>query len=397
VYPTPGATQCVRDWARAALRVEAGLPPVDQSGRRGLETLDLVAAVRRHRLVDLLDSHAHDLELPAEVADTLGELRASTKRGLMVQVLEIARVRDLLDASGVPSLVVKGSALAVQSAGDPIARGLGDIDLLVPVEFVEVAHCVLNEHGWKVDPSWAATPGTWAWRQLLWSYNEMKFEGPATTVDLHWRLDPTLDALPGFAEVWSRRETVDLGGVRMPTLSRRDALAHTCLHSAKDQWRWLRSLVDVHRLARDPLLWEDRPLLRLEAETLAITRELLDLPAEVPGRVRRRLDAVSGRVIRRAVRAQQAPAMEADAFPGLESLRNVRYLVAASATPRDITHSLVGIALPVQAVAGIEARTAWAGISLTLWHRVGTLLRRTFGWARRDRSSAPPKSLTRIP
>ena len=37
--------------------------------------------------------------------------------------------------------------------------------------------------------------------------------------------------------------------IRPPPCRAYDALAHSAGHAAKDRWRWLRSLLDVHVLA----------------------------------------------------------------------------------------------------------------------------------------------------
>ena len=148
---------------------------------------------------------------------------------------------------------------------------------------------VLAEHGWEPRTFGSASPGTWAWRHLVRTFNEIAFDGRASSVDLHWRLDPSPGALPDFAEAWARRDVVPVDDVvAVPTLSPADAFEHSCWHAAKDEWRWLRSLVDVHRLARLPAVWEavDRPLSAPVRNTLAVTGHLLGLPAAVPPQLR---------------------------------------------------------------------------------------------------------------
>ncbi|MCW2857637.1 MAG: hypothetical protein JWR52_3252 [Marmoricola sp.] len=349
---------------------------------------DLVDAVRRHRVTELVGAHAEELAVPAPVAEQLAPLRAAGRRALMVQVLEVERVQHLFLAAGLDCLVIKGPALAVQSAGDATARGAGDIDLLISPDRVEEAHHLLSANGWSMRAGTEIIPGTWAWKHVLSSFNAFTYDGPGSTVDLHWRLDPTLDALPRFDEVWERREIVDLGGILVPSLGRGDLFAHTCLHTAKDSWRWMRSLVDVHRLARDPRTWEaagtGASLRRLEVDTLAVTRFLVGLPPSVPADVLARMDRVPASLLHRALRAQERSVYATFPFPGVESMRQFRYMVAASSTPRDLKHSVVSTALPVKAVVGIDSRTAWTGVPLTLWHRVLRVRRRGLAWVRRE-------------
>lgn len=386
VHPTPAATRRVRDLARAALAVESGSPlaPSPSLPEDPKTLADLLFSVSRHRLADLLDAHAGDLGLPAELADPLAELRASGRRLLMVQLLEIGTLQGLLAEAGVPALVIKGLPLAVQTTGDPAARGPGDIDLLIPPDAVEKVHAILTAHGWSLRPDGVVSPDTWAWRHVLRHTCALPYLGPGSHVDLHWRLDTTVDALPSFGELWERREQVDLGGVLVETLGRADLLAQSSFHAAKDRWRWLRSLVDVHRIAGMPETWHGQSLSRLELRTLAVTRAAVGLPGSVPAAVVGRLDALRPGLVRRALADQERPAVKSHPAPGVESALNFRYLVSASRTPGDLARSVVATTLPVRMVAGVESRTAWTGIPTTLWRRLRRLWRRTSAWARHE-------------
>ncbi|HET6153525.1 MAG TPA: nucleotidyltransferase family protein [Marmoricola sp.] len=397
--PNPAASRRVRAWARGALLLEAGRAwDLDPAGTPE-PVADLLEVVQRHRVAELLASQADGLGLPAEIAQPLVGIRAASRRAAMVQVLETGRVQGLFAEAEVPCLMIKGPALAVQSAGDPAARGAGDVDVLVAPERIEDAYRLLADHGWRLREGTEVTPGTWAWRHVIRSFNAFTFDGPGSTVDLHWRLDPTLDALPDFAVAWQRREQVNIGGLVVPTLAHADLLAHTSLHTAKDSWRWMRSLVDVHRLARDPRTWE-RPsgsLRRLEVSTLAVTREIVGLPDGVPAEVLALVDRVPSSVLARARAAQDRPVYATYPFPGTESLRLLRYMVAASPTRRDLGHSVVSTVLPVKAVVGIESRSGWTGVPLTLWYRIRRLRRRSVAWVRREPGAGVVEPLVRTP
>jgi hypothetical protein len=96
------------------------------------------------------------------------------------------------------------------------------------------------------------------------------------------------------------------------------------------------------------------------------------------------LDRVPSSVLSRALAAQERPAYATYPVPGLESMRALRYMLAASPTGRDRRHAAVATVLPVKTVVGIEAKTAWTGVPLTLWHRIRRLRRRSVAWARRE-------------
>jgi hypothetical protein len=370
----------------------------------GVPAADLIGAALRHRVTEVLHAHAEALGLAETFGGTLVEWLAqdhgTTARGVAVQLLELDRVLAALDQRGVPVLVVKGPALAVQSAGSSVARGYGDIDLFVAPTSVEDARAVLLEQGWEPRTFGSAPPGTWAWRHLLRTFNEIAFDGRASSVDLHWRLDPTPGALPDFADAWSRRELVPVDGlpgmVAIPTLGPHDAFVHSCWHAAKDEWRWLRSLVDVHRLARQHAVWAGwtgprsdlatRPV----RNTLAVTEGLLGLPAAVPEefRTHRR----TGLQVRRARSRQVHEPRPDHPMPAAQSLRDLRHRLAVVRRPRAIAVAFAAVAIPAPSVAGIEDRTVWTAVPKLVLKRVGWLLYQSVRWATPRGRSRPAAS-----
>ncbi len=372
------AVDRVRSLVRAALadgRAPEVAPVSDE---------ELVSAILRHRVAEVVLGAAVEAELATPVRQALRALALAARRDAAVQVLETGRISRLLTDAGLAHLCIKGPALAVQTTGSTSARGAGDIDLLVAPEAVPEAHRLLVGDGWVLQPANAVSPGTWAWRHVLRAFNELSYRGPRGALDLHWRLDPSPHGLPGFEEVWGRRVTVDLSGVRVATLGPQDALAHSCFNAAKDGHRWLRSLVDVHRLAALPAVWDrvgSGSLSRLERSSLAVTRAAIGLPAGVPTPMLRQIDSAAMDVAG-ALRRQAEPTAAPFPFPGAESTRLMRHLLRAGG-PRDLGHALLATALPVLTVVGIEDRTAWTGVPRVMVGRARRGGRRTVAWTRR--------------
>lgn len=385
VEPTRAATRCVRGWVRTALVTEAGGQPHGGEQAPGdgvIHPGDLVGAVLRQRVVELVHGQAGPLGLSSEVVGALGQIRAAGRELVPLQLLELTRIRDLLDASGVRYLVFKGPALSAQTTGDLGGRGFGDLDLLVDPRSVEEVTALLLGHGWTT-----AEPlpphGSWAWKRIVHSAHELGFAGSSCSVDLHWRLDPTLDALPSFADLWSRREQVDLGDGPAPVLGRADALAHACLNAAKDEWRWLRNLVDIHRLARLDRAWDAFTPGRLPLRALAVTEAQVGLPEATPAAVRDRLarlrPGTSSRLVAAAEQAQESQVRTLHEGPGSATAQFLRYQLAASASPRDVRRTLGALVLPARSVSNVDATSAWVGVPVGLGHRFGGLARRASG------------------
>jgi len=382
VEPTSAATRCVRGWVRSALVAEAGgvvepatsapLPPRPEA----------VAAVVRQRVVELVHVQAAVLGLPDELVEELGQIRSATRSLVPLQLIELSAVRRLLEDLDVPHLVFKGPALAVQTTGDVGARGFGDLDVLVDPRSVERVATELLARGWSsAEP--LPSPGSWAWRRTVQSGHELPFIGASCSVDLHWRLDPTLDALPSFPVLWERREVVELGGSPTPTLGRRDALSHACLNARKDRWRWLRSLVDIHRLARLDGAWEAFEPGRLELAALALADAQVGLPDGLPAAVRDSIARLSPRALDRLIssaqRAQVQPVRTRQDAHGSATRQILRYQLVASRSPRDVRRAAGALLLPGRSVAGVDATSAWTGVPVGLGIRVGGLVRRAAG------------------
>jgi len=383
-----------------AVRVEVGATRRGSGtvfrGDQGLPARDLVEAAVRHRVTGVLHAHAETLDLGArfgsELVTCLAQVHDADSRGVTVQALELHRILAAFADRGVHALVLKGPALAVQSAGYAEARGVGDLDLFVAPGSVELAREVLVAQGWQPRTFGSATPGSWAWRHVLRTFNEITFDGRASTVDLHWRLDPTQGALPEFDECWHRREVVRLNDlVEVPTLGLRDAFVHSCWHAAKDEWRWLRSLVDVHRLARRPESWADWEEFAgwHVRQTIAVTADVLGLPQTVPAELARRASGEHA-AVRRARARQLRPPVAHRPFPAAQSVRNLRHRLRADHSARAVGVALSAAAIPAYSVAGIDDRTAWRAVPKLVLRRVVWMLRWGRTWLRGTQASPFP-------
>jgi hypothetical protein len=179
-------------------------------------------------------------------------------------------------------LAFKGPALAAQTTGDSGARGFGDIDLLVDPHDLHRSIFILEQAGWTVDGAFPRQANSWIFRQMLVLAFEVQLNGFGQRIDLHWRMDSLPDSSYLFDDVWRRHSIVHVAGRPVATLGLRDALAQSCSHAAKDEWAWLRSLADIHRLAR--LLDENHPdwtisLRPVDRDSLTVVDAYIGLPS----------------------------------------------------------------------------------------------------------------------
>lgn len=183
----------------------------------------LLAAARRQRVVSM-------------VAPSVGgQFAAERRRQSLVTLRQLAIAAQLmsgLTAAGARPLLIKGVALAAVAYGDPLARGPGDIDILVDPSQLDTARDCLA----------TATPTGEA-------LHTINFAIDGVGIEIHHRLDPNPAVLAvTHDELWQRRLQIDTGAGALATLSRPDSLLLTATHGGRDAWPNLRSVLDVHRL-----------------------------------------------------------------------------------------------------------------------------------------------------
>ena len=171
----------------------------------------------------------------------------------------------------------------------------------------------------------------------------------------------------------ARSTVVEVGGMRLPTLAPADAFRHLAAH--REGWIWLRSLVDLRRLARDPAVFAQR-LPAPALVSLAAARATVGLPPDVPGRVLAALDRVPATVLARA-RAQHA--LPVGDFGGAGTVREVRNGMAAVRRPRDLGHLAVTAVLPPHAALPVRSASAWEGVPRAVALRARRLVARAGG------------------
>jgi hypothetical protein len=298
---TPAALQAIKQLVRLLLAREDAsrlqpLAPLPRAGPSLLASLgelpavDLLATIRRQRLECLLHADPYVAELLPALWPSLQHLaRRETMAALALASLT-REISSLLEHAEIPVLVIKGVPLALQTTSSIASRGRGDLDLFVDPSDVPHTVAVLQAAGFHV---FAASDLGFIDASLLgrccrWWYNEIKLirhEGNAVQIiDLHWSLDYIYKDLPSFRQSYAKRSSVLIRETSIATLNQPNTFQHACAHAAKDNWKYLRNLVDIHRLAR--ILGQDQlePLQRYSyvRSTCVVTHDLTGLPLQMP-------------------------------------------------------------------------------------------------------------------
>jgi Uncharacterised nucleotidyltransferase len=133
-----------------ALRDPASVEALDASGWTAL-----LAAARAEQLIGTLAWRVEGLAMPGAARRVLEDARATVEQGRLVALWEAEMARRALAPSGMPVMLLKGTAFVAAGLSAGQGRQIGDLDILVPRDRIEEAEAALIAAGWewvKPDP-----------------------------------------------------------------------------------------------------------------------------------------------------------------------------------------------------------------------------------------------------
>lgn len=204
----------------------------------------LVNYAQSEGVVCLLDSALRRNGVGAGNQRWAGLLRQAARQQVLESMRmegEYRRILDLLSSSGVPVLVLKGSALAHWAYASPHLRACGDLDLLVPSrDDAQRVLALLSSLGYRS----LDVPGGLATSALMCAAN---LADGGLEVDVHWRLNHSAV----YADVFGFDELMT-DSIPLPKLApgaRGLGPVHAMLHAAVHRARNLENGLG------DPLKW----------------------------------------------------------------------------------------------------------------------------------------------
>ncbi|MGY4397191.1 hypothetical protein ACVWZA_002382 [Sphingomonas sp. UYAg733] len=212
--------------------------------------------VVRHRVMGLAYAglSSAGVTLPEKVARWLMTRVAQMAEQNRILAAESAHLQSLLDAAGIPSLLVKGAPLAELAYGSLAIKHAKDIDLLVRPADLAAALALIRADGYQLWlPARELTE-----RQLgdvVRHSRDIALIHPDRHVqlELHWGLTDNPRMLAGLGATAEAQSVVlGKGGPGVRTLGRDDLFAYLCVHGAAHGWIRLKWLADVAALAALP-------------------------------------------------------------------------------------------------------------------------------------------------
>jgi hypothetical protein len=115
----------------------------------------LLAAARAEQLIGTLAWRVEGLTIPDAARRVLEGARATVEQGRLVALWEAEMARRALAPTGMPVVLLKGTAFVAAGLSAGQGRQIGDLDILVPRERIGDAEAALIAAGWewvKPDP-----------------------------------------------------------------------------------------------------------------------------------------------------------------------------------------------------------------------------------------------------
>jgi hypothetical protein len=239
----------VSDDIRQALLASAA--PWDSSREFPIVTdwAALVHAAHVHGLLPLVAEQVQSSAYPAEAKRSFLAHRLSYSGRLMQLERHLARVLTALSASGVPTLVLKGPALANTIYPKSTLRPYGDIDIVCHEEDWTATHETMLQLGYQpVDGLTAPPPKVWARKAY---YHTQYFRADQSVlVEVHYDLWQ-IGLRPRLGErFWKRAQPVTIAGAEGRMLAPEDQLLHLCVHLHHHGYKRLIWFTDLALLLR---------------------------------------------------------------------------------------------------------------------------------------------------
>jgi len=218
----------------------------------------------------LAEEHGVLAALPARVVRRFAWARTVWERHLLAVDFELGQLRRALGETGLPLILLKGTAYA--AAGLPASAGrlFSDIDLLVPKDCLPEVESLLLLHGWagthhdEYDQRY--------YREWMHELPPMQHMRRASVVDVHHAILPETAAMrPDPARLRAAARPIP-GRDGFYTLAPCDMVLHSAVHlfSEGEYHHGLRDLFDLHRLlvdfGADPGFWAALPARARELE-----------------------------------------------------------------------------------------------------------------------------------
>jgi hypothetical protein len=200
--------------------------------------------------------------IPPEVLVEIASLEQAQRAYALSRTLQAVDLAKSMTSAGIPTIVLKGPAIAMAGYGDCSRRTFADIDLLVPKAHLSDAQDLLVGRGYN--PKFGAK----MFAHLVSGQHALEFVGRGPSVEIHWSLlsrHLLFELHP--QDLWRDARVLQCAGSNILALSPPHLFLYLCAHGAKHEWMLFRWICDVAQLARRLTLTEAEQVVNIAART----------------------------------------------------------------------------------------------------------------------------------
>ncbi|WP_106496647.1 nucleotidyltransferase domain-containing protein [Lentibacillus sp. Marseille-P4043] len=214
-----------------------------------------IKQVKHHRVYPLLDSKVRLLDerfVPVHVRKFLSNQYKRNTFQMLNLAAEMECVSKLFEEQ-IRLLFLKGPILAQNLYGDISQRTSSDLDILIPINQLQLADKLLKGIGYEKDDYIQTVLYDWKWR-----HHHVTYFNPQKNIklEIHWRLHPGPCKEPKFDELWKRRNSCALTTTPVYLLGTEDLFLFLVSHGARHGWSRLRWLLDINQLIKRDIDWK---------------------------------------------------------------------------------------------------------------------------------------------
>ena len=183
--------------------------------------------------------------LPLETLAAITDRERAARAFALSRTLQVVDLSRAFAEAGIPAIVLKGPALAIQAYGDYSRRTFVDIDFLVPRNDLPRAKKLVIERGYT--PKFSEEMAD----RLVRGQHALEFSGPGPNIEVHWSLlSRHLRFDLGPDELWKDACRLECAGAEIDALAPHHLFIYLCAHGAKHGWMKFRWVCDVAQLGR---------------------------------------------------------------------------------------------------------------------------------------------------
>ena len=210
----------------------------------------LISAARAEQLIGTVAWRLEGVEVPPKVASVLEAARNDASQARTQALWEAEMARRALADTGVPVILLKGTAFHAAGLHASNGRSVGDLDILVPRESLDVVETALLAAGWeRLKP--ADGYDDLYYRRWMHELPPLIHRTRDRMIDVHHTILPLTARPRPDAAALIADSIVLANGLRI--LSPADMIVHAAAHlfADGDLAGGLRNLWDIDRLLRE--------------------------------------------------------------------------------------------------------------------------------------------------